>query len=114
MSCYAKRPTGAAGIVRGAFTATTGTDASSNGMNDKQSLSACALVRERIKTRARDPRLLLVPGLADDLKSIGEAFGELVAAVECLSRVAIAKHFSHELTPHDYKRVREVANGKAQ
>ena len=68
-------------------------------MND---LSAVAQLRSRISKRAADPRLLLVPGLADDLKLIGEAFGTIHQHLASLARVVLAREYGYTMEPADY------------
>ena len=55
-------------------------------------LGALTLVRDRVRKRAADPRLALVPGLADDLKLIGEAFGTLEHATRGIASIVLKKH----------------------
>jgi hypothetical protein len=68
-------------------------------MND---LTAVARLRTRISKRAADPRLLLVPGLADDLRLIGEAFGTIEQHLSSLSRVVLAREYGYAMEPADY------------
>lgn len=70
--------------------------------------SAIAKVRDRIRKRACDPRLMLVPGLADDLKLIGEAFGAIEHDVQVLARATLAKHFSYDIPKSDYNDLVEL------
>jgi hypothetical protein len=72
--------------------------------------SAVANVRARILKRASDPRLVFVPGLADDLKLIGEAFGTLEHHVQALARATLAKSFGYDISPGDYNEL--VALGR--
>lgn len=59
---------------------------------------ACA----RIRKRATDARLVLVPGLADDLRVIGEAFECLHSGVQLLARVELARQGNYPLSKSDY------------
>lgn len=65
-------------------------------------LGAVAAVRDRIDKRARDPRLVLVPGLADDLQLIGEAFGSLDTSTKALARIFLSKHYGYSLSTPEY------------
>lgn len=56
----------------------------------------------RLRKRAADPRLVLVPGLADDLKSIGEAFTALDYRVQLLARAELARQGNYALSKIDY------------
>lgn len=64
--------------------------------------TAIATLRTRITKRASDPRLMLVPGLADDLRLIGEAFSVLHQAVQLLGRVELARQGNYPLSKADY------------
>lgn len=64
--------------------------------------TAIANVCARINQRTRDPRLVLVPGLADDLRSIGEAFITLTRAVQLLARAELARQGNYPLSKADY------------
>jgi hypothetical protein len=64
--------------------------------------TAIATLRVRIRTRASDPRLVLVPGLADDLRLIGEAFHSLQQAVQLLARAELARTGNYPLSKVDY------------
>lgn len=64
--------------------------------------TAIATLRTRITKRASDPRLMLVPGLADDLKLIGEAFSVLHQAVQVLARAELAREGKYPLSKADY------------
>lgn len=66
-------------------------------------LGAVAAVRDRIQKRARDPRLVLVPGLADDLLLIGEAFGSLDISTKVLARIFLSKHYGYSLSTPEYQ-----------
>jgi len=68
------------------------------------------LLRARISKRARDPRLALVPGLADDLTSIGEAFVLLEHQVELLSAGLLAEHCKYGMPPADWNAIVDLAN----
>lgn len=70
--------------------------------------SAVAHLRARILKRAADPRLMLVPGLADDLRMIGEAFGTLEHHIQALARATLAKHFDYHISPRDYHELVEL------
>lgn len=72
-------------------------------------LGAVAAVRHRIATRARDPRLVLVPGLADDLQAIGEAFASLEQDTKLLARVFLSKHYGYSLSKPEYQSLAELA-----
>ena len=72
-------------------------------------LGAVAAVRDRIATRTRDPRLLLVPGLADDLKAIGEAFSALDLNTKVLARIYLSKHYGYTLSTPEYQFLASLA-----
>lgn len=72
-------------------------------------LAAVAELRHRLATRARDPRLLLVPGLADDLRAIGEAFESLDGASRLLARVFLSKHYGYHLSTPEYQSLAALA-----
>lgn len=75
-----------------------------------ESLKRLAHARERISKRASDPRLLLVPGLADDLRLIGEAFGILETLASCLASIALRKHFGQtDITSAEYETLSALA-----
>lgn len=72
-------------------------------------LTAVTELRRRLSTRARDPRLLLVPGLADDLRAIGEAFDALDGASRLLARVFLSKHYGYNLSTPEYQSLATIA-----
>lgn len=72
-------------------------------------LGAVAACRDRINTRSRDPRLLLVPGLADDLRLIGEAFGALDLNCKVLARIYLSKHYGYSLSTPEYQFLASLA-----
>jgi hypothetical protein len=57
------------------------------------SLNVIAEAQQRLEARANDKRLLLVPGLADDLRLIGEALAQLSSDASLLARVVLQKHY---------------------
>lgn len=61
-----------------------------------------ARLRDRVRKRASDPRLAWVPGLADDLRLIGEAFHCVDHSVQLLARVELARQGNYSLHPRDY------------
>lgn len=66
-------------------------------------LGAVAAVRDRIARRAGDKRLVVVPGLADDLHAIGEAFSSLELTSKTLARIYLAKHYGYHLSTPEYQ-----------
>lgn len=72
-------------------------------------LGAVAAVRDRINARARDPRLVVVPGLADDLRMIGEAFGSLDLSTKLLARIFLSKHYGYSLSTPEYQALATLA-----
>lgn len=79
------------------------------------SLSPVAQVCARIRKRAGDMRLAMVPGLAEDLRSIGEAFATLelrTRALEAhqktLARATLAKHYGYVIEARDYHALVEL------
>lgn len=71
--------------------------------------TAIATLRVRIRTRASDPRLVLVPGLADDLRLIGEAFHSIQCNVQLLARLELARQGNYAPHPRDYHELVELA-----
>lgn len=51
-------------------------------------MDALNRLRGRLASRIRDPKIALVPGLADDLRSISEGFEELRERLQAVERVA--------------------------
>lgn len=72
-------------------------------------LTAIARCCDRIRKRAVDPRLVLVPGLADDLRLIGEAFVWLEQGQRAIGRAVLAKHYGYNATKDDYAHLVELA-----
>lgn len=60
--------------------------------------SVCASLRKR----SHDPRLLLIPGLSDELIGIAAAFGELREQVHVMARFQLAKHYGYDVGRSDY------------
>lgn len=56
-------------------------------------MDALTKARKALASRAEDKRLMLVPGLADDLLSIGEALAELERRVGVVAAVVLRKHY---------------------
>lgn len=72
-------------------------------------LTAVARCCDRIRKRAADPRLVLVPGLADDLRLIGEAFVWLEQGQRTIASCVLAKHYGYSATKTDYHHLVELA-----
>jgi hypothetical protein len=70
---------------------------------------AVALARDRLYTRARDPASSTVPGLADDLVLIGEAFDALDGATRLLARVILADRYGYALSTPEYQGLASLA-----
>lgn len=56
-------------------------------------MAALAKARERLAARIRDPKLLMVPGLQDDLRAIVGALDELELRTATLAAFALRKHY---------------------
>lgn len=56
-------------------------------------MDALAEARKRLSSRLRDSKVMLVPGLADDLRAIEGAFEEIDRRTSNLAAFALRKHF---------------------
>lgn len=70
---------------------------------------AVAVARDRIRARARDPLLQAVPGLADDLHSIGEALAALELGARVLARVYLSERYGYSLSRLEYRYVLDLS-----
>jgi hypothetical protein len=74
-----------------------------------EQLGAVAAARDRLTARARDPRLVLLPGLADDLMSIGAALASLESTARALARIFLSKHYGYTLSTPEYQFLATIA-----
>lgn len=70
---------------------------------------AVAIARDRLYARARDPDSSTVPGLADDLVLIGEAFDALDGATRLLARVILSDRYGYALSTPEYQALAALA-----
>lgn len=56
-------------------------------------MDALTKARKALASRAEDKRLFLVPGLADDLRAIEAALGELQSSIATLAAHVLRKHY---------------------
>lgn len=56
-------------------------------------MDALAKARKRLSSRISDPKVMFVPGLADDLRAIDAAFEEIERRTSNLAAFALRKHF---------------------
>lgn len=56
-------------------------------------MDALAKARKRLSSRISDPKVMLLPGLADDLRAIDAAFEEIERRTSILAAFALRKHF---------------------
>lgn len=56
-------------------------------------MDALREARDKLSSRISDPKVRFVPGLADDLKSIANAFAELERRTSMLAAVVLRKHY---------------------
>jgi hypothetical protein len=71
--------------------------------------TAVALACAALNKRASDVRMALVPGLADDLRLIGEALRSLEFGQRSLATSVLAKHFAYEIPKREYNHLVELA-----
>jgi hypothetical protein len=55
--------------------------------------------RRRLADRMADSRLVLIPGLRDDLKAIDAALGDLDTRTRQLATAVMLKHFGYTVIP---------------
>ena len=75
-------------------------------MTDSTAIAQCCA---RISKRVQDVRLLVVPGLADDLRSIGEAFGILEQQQRLLARAALCVGTGSDIPRDDFNGLLELS-----
>lgn len=68
--------------------------------------------KDALNKRSRDPRLRMVPGLADDLRAIGDALGELERRIGVLAVVEVHAHHNPTVPLHAavWKSVSEMSD----
>jgi hypothetical protein len=63
-------------------------------------VDALAKARKVLSSRSSDVRLRFVPGLAEDMRALGEAFEEIDRRISVLAAVVLRKHYWPDAAVH--------------
>jgi hypothetical protein len=78
-------------------------------------MDALAKARKRLSSRLADPKVKFMPGLADDLRAIDDAFEHIERSLANLAAFALRKHFwpMSQVHPGQLKALTELGTDPA-